>query len=253
MRPRKFSAKCWKHSRNSFRKTICNLQTRATASAFSTTPRHHCFAIDFQIFTNKGLSLNISYFLLSQGDFDDAEPLLLKALGTWERVLGESHKQHTDGLNALGLMLKRQGRFDQADPVYRRALNVLEKQFGPEHPEVANTLNNLGMMLQSRGNNREAEPLLRRALAIREALLGQNHLETANTLNALATLLRDTNRRDEAKPLMLRAFEINLAGLGPDHYVVATWQQYLESLGWIERVAEIQGEGGEEGQSPHDE
>ena len=162
--------------------------------------------------------------------FDQAEPLLRRALAIDEASFGEDHPEVAIRLNNLAQLLKATNRLEEAEPLMRRALAIDEASFGEDHPDVAIDLNNLAQLLQATNRLEEAEPLMRRALAIDEASFGEDHPDVAIDLNNLAALLQDTNRLEEAEPLMRRALAIDEASFGEDHPKVAIRLNNLAQL-----------------------
>jgi tetratricopeptide (TPR) repeat protein len=103
-----------------------------------------------------------------QAQYSEAEPLLKRVSGIWEKALGPRHPAVPTSLNNLAEFYRRQGEYAQAEPLFQRALAITKKSFGPEHPNVAIRLNNLARLLRDTNRLGEAEPLYRRALAIDE-------------------------------------------------------------------------------------
>ena len=158
---------------------------------------------------------------LTNGQFNQAEPLMRRALAIDEKSFGPDHPTVAIPLNNLAQLLKATNRLAEAEPLMCRALTIGEKSFGPDHPTVATDLNNLAQLLQATNRLAEAEPLMRRALTIDEKSYGPDHPDVARDLNNLASLLQATNRLAEAEPLMRRALAIGEKSFGPDHPTVA--------------------------------
>ncbi len=168
-----------------------------------------------------GLMNQLALLLISKALYDEAEPMMRRALAIDEQSFGTEHPNVARDLNNLAQLLKDTNRLSEAEPLMRRALAIAEQSFGPEHPSVAIGLNNLASLLQATNRLSEAEPLMRRALAIDEQSLGLEHPNVARDLNNLAQLLQATNRLSEAEPLMRRALAIDEQSLGPEHPNVA--------------------------------
>jgi len=149
--------------------------------------------------------------------YNEAEPLMRRALTIDELNLGPDHPYVATYLSNLASLLQDTNRLTEAEPLIRRALAIDEASFGLDHPKVAIRLSNLARLLQATNRLTEAEPLMRRALAIDEASFGLDHPKVAIRLNNLARLLQDTNRLTEAEPLMRRALAIFIASLGAEH------------------------------------
>lgn len=177
------------------------------------------------------------------GRYDEALPLLQRALAIHESTLGPEHSSTTTSLNNLAEVLEAQGRYGEAEPLYRRALTIRESiiregDLGEYYPEsistlnrfalasmgnerndlalAATSLNQLANLLHVQGRHNEAEPLHRSALAINELVLGENHPTTATSLNSLALVLHAQARYDEAEFLYRRALAIHNPD-SPDH------------------------------------
>jgi tetratricopeptide (TPR) repeat protein len=176
---------------------------------------------------------NLAMLYEAQGAYARAEPLLLRALGIWERVLGTMHPNVAASLNNLGMLYEAQGAYTRAEPLLLRALDIREKVLGAMHPDIANSLNNLARIYQDEGAYARAEPLLLRALDIREKALGAMHPDVATSMNNLAGLYRAQGAYARAEPLYVRALDIREKALGAMHPYVAT---SLNNLGMIYKV-----------------
>jgi tetratricopeptide (TPR) repeat protein len=172
----------------------------------------------------------LATYLYSRVRYDDAEPLMRRALAIDEKSFGKDHPRVAIDLNNLAQLLQDTNRLKEAEPLMRRALQIDEKSFGKDHPRVAIDLNNLAQLLQDTNRLKEAEPLMQRALKIDEKSFGKNHPRVAIDLNNLASLLQDTNRLKEAEPLMQRALQIDEKSFGKDHPRVAIRLNNLASL-----------------------
>ena len=151
------------------------------------------------------------------GRFGEAEPLLVRALETRERVLGAEHPDTLTSVNNLAWLYERQGRYGEAEPSYLRALAGCERVLGAEHPDTLTSVNNLAGLYRSQGRFGEAEPLYLRALAAKERVLGAEHPSTLTSVNNLAGLYESQGRLGEAEPLLARALETRERVLGAEH------------------------------------
>ncbi|HLX58577.1 MAG TPA: tetratricopeptide repeat protein [Ktedonobacteraceae bacterium] len=163
------------------------------------------------------LLIKTGYYLKDHAQYEQAEPLYLRALDICEHVLGSNHPNTAQSLNNLAALYRDQGKYEQAEPLYQHALDIDEQALGPNHPDVATDLNNLAELYRDQGKYEQAELLQQRALAIREQVLGPNHPNTAQSLNNLAALYRDQGKYEQAEPLYQRAIAIFEKTLGPDH------------------------------------
>ena len=180
--------------------------------------------------TDSGLMNQLATLLYCKSLYNQAEPLMRRALEVDESSLGNEHPNVARDLNNLATLLKATNRLLEAEPLMRRALEIDESSLGNEHPNVARDLNNLATLLKATNRLLEAEPLMRRALEIDEKSLGEEHPKVARDLSNLATLLKATNRLSEAEPLMRRALGIDESSFGDEHPNVARDLNNLATL-----------------------
>ncbi|MBD1996292.1 tetratricopeptide repeat protein [Leptolyngbya sp. FACHB-541] len=166
----------------------------------------------------------------SQGRYEEAEPLYLRALEISKEQLGENHPDVSNRLNNLASLYHSQGRYEEAKPLLLRALEISKEQLGENHPDIAIWLNNLAGLHRSQGRYEEAEPLLLRALEISKEQLGENHPDIAIWLNNLAELYRSQGRYGEAELLYQQALAISEEQLGRNHLQFAASLHNLANL-----------------------
>ena len=148
------------------------------------------------------------WYLLERARYEQAAPLLQRALVICEQQVGPDHPDTVTSLNNLASLYQAQGKYAEAEPLFQRALAFREQQLGPDHPDTATSLNNLASLYRKQGKYAEAEPLFQRALAICEQKLGPDHPYTAGSLNDLALLYQEQGKYAEAEPLLQRALAI---------------------------------------------
>jgi CHAT domain-containing protein/Tfp pilus assembly protein PilF len=165
-----------------------------------------------------------------EGKYDEALPLIARALEIRESILGPGHPDVASTINILANLYYSKGDYAKAEPLYQRALDIREKALGPNHPQVASSLNNLANLFVDLGDYVKAEPLHLRSLAIWEKALGPEHPGVADVLNNLALLYDETGEYAKAEPLHLRALGIREKALGPNHPDVS---ESLNNLGII--------------------
>jgi tetratricopeptide (TPR) repeat protein len=161
-------------------------------------------------------------YLSERARFQEAEPLLERALLINEQELGEKHPDTARSLNNLASLYQEQGKDTEAEPLYRRALLINEQELGALHPITAKNLSNLAGFCCTQGRYAEAELFYERALLINELVLGALHPDTATSLNNLAQLYYWQEKYTEAEPLFKRALSICEQELGAVHPNTAT-------------------------------
>ncbi len=162
--------------------------------------------------------------------YEQAEPLFLRALAISETIEGSEHSNTATRLHELAQLYQAQGKYTQAEPLYQRALRISEQALGSDHPDTAATLHQLAWLYQDQGLYTQAEPLYQRALRIYEQALGPDHSNTATTLHQLAWLYQDQGKYTQAEPLYQHALRIKEQALGPDHPHTANTLHALASL-----------------------
>jgi CHAT domain-containing protein/Tfp pilus assembly protein PilF len=164
--------------------------------------------------------------------YDEALPLLERALEIRQKTLSPGDPLVAQALNSAGNLYWRKADYAKAEPLYQQALAITEKERGAEHPDVATALNSLANLYHSKGDYPRAESLYQRALSIRETAQGPEHPDVAAPLNNLANLYREKGEYDKAEPLFRRALAIREKTLGPDHSTVAAPLTNLATLYW---------------------
>jgi serine/threonine-protein kinase len=159
------------------------------------------------------------------GLFDQATPLLERALAQRRSVLGPLHASVASDMDLLGAALTNQNRFDEAERLLRDALDQRRRLLGNSSVETAGTLENLATLFEERGDFGAAEPLHREALAIRQSVLGDTAIEVANSLNNLGLILYRKGAYAEAEALYRQALDIDLRRLGENHPLTAAVMQ----------------------------
>jgi tetratricopeptide (TPR) repeat protein len=72
--------------------------------------------------------------LYQAGRYQEAIPLLQRALAIREKALGPEHPETATSLNNLAELYRAMGAYDKALPLAQLALAIREKVSGPDHP-----------------------------------------------------------------------------------------------------------------------
>ena len=148
---------------------------------------------------------SLGRLLQSQGDGQEARPLLERALTICEAKKGKDHPDCGRLLNYLGETLQSLGDLTIARSLFERALTICESKLGESHGDSAASLNGLATILGLQGDITAARALYERLLAIDEAKLGKDHPDIAVCLNNLAWNLWSGGDYAAARPLFERA------------------------------------------------
>lgn len=158
------------------------------------------------------------------GLYDEAEPLLTRALEIRRSQPGEHSLELAEALHSSARLEEAQGRTDRALAAFNQALEIRQKAFlgGIDvAPQVAATLNGLGRVQELQGRFAAAEASQRRALTLQEEVLGSNHQDVGLTLMHLGEVLKEVRKHDEAKGYLKRALITLERHFEPDHPHIA--------------------------------
>ncbi len=166
------------------------------------------------------------------GTYDDALPLLERALAQARELHGPVHADVATAHSRLGEVLYDMGDYERAETHLRDALRLRRQLFGERHAAVAQSLDQVAALVYEQGSFDEAERLYREALTRRHTLFGPNHLDVAETQNNLGILLTELAKYDEAETVLREALAVREAQLGTTHSAVAETIHNLGFLYW---------------------
>jgi CHAT domain-containing protein/Tfp pilus assembly protein PilF len=214
-----------------YRLTVQSRQKGAAAGSYGIRIEELRAATDNDRALQEAYRLIEKYLKLRRaGRYDEALPLVERALQIRQSVLSLEHPSVAHALNNLAVLHMDKGDYARAEPLFIRALGIRERALGPEHPDVAQSLNNLAILYLNKGAYAKAEPLYRRALSIWEKALGPEHFQVAGFLNNLGVLYRNKGDYVKAEPLFQRALSIWEKALGPEQPEVALALNNLATL-----------------------
>jgi serine/threonine-protein kinase len=139
--------------------------------------------------------------------YEEAQPLLEKALATRRRALSPSHPAVAESLMDLGELLNQKGEMERAESLFREALAIERRAFGEESVEAAMALGGLGAVLRKKGDYDGAESVLREALDILRRRLPDSDPRVTQTLRQLGSVLHDKGDYVAAEPLLQQALD----------------------------------------------
>jgi len=140
-----------------------------------------------------------------EGKYELAEPLLTKALGVRQRVLGPEHPDALISMNNLGLLYAYQGRYMLAEPLLTQALEVRQRILGQEHPDTLLSMNNLALLYVYERKYETAEPIYLRVLELQRRALAADHPRRLASMNDLAALYIKARKYVSAEALLREA------------------------------------------------
>jgi len=158
-------------------KKLENLQ-RVLKITEETVGPDHVFIVN--VLTTLGL------FYLNKGDYQQAEPFLLRSKAATEKTLGPDNIASAVNLHNLGIIARQRKDYTKAEDYYRQAIAIVEKAFGPENPRLANTLNNIANIYRAKGEYSKSIEAHHRVLRIWETNWGPYSPYTLLSLGNIA-------------------------------------------------------------------
>ena len=116
-----------------------------------------------------GGGTSLAYWLVSEGEYDEAASLLEEAVAIRTKALGADHPQLASTLTVKATLLDARGQYTEALDVAGQSLQILEPRLPADHWLIAMAKNVQGAALTGLGRYAEAEKLL---LASLPALAG---------------------------------------------------------------------------------
>lgn len=165
-----------------------------------------------------------------QGQYSEAESILIQAVELIKRIFGEDHPDYIRTLNNLALVYYLQGKYSEAELLYIQTLELTKRVFGDNHPEYIKSLNNLALVYYCEGRYSEAERLYIQALELTKRTL-EEYSEYARSLNNLALLYYSQKKYTDASVLLVNALETALTVLGEHHPNTVIISKNLDTVG----------------------
>jgi len=174
---------------------------------------------------------DLALFYLRQGRYNEAEPLLDKALETSRRIKGDHHDEMLYySMNDLSQQYVQEGRHNEAEPVLVRALEISRRIWGEQNLHTTANMWSLGRLYIKQGRYDQAEPLLVKSLKSIRRMQGEENRQASAHMNAFGVLRTKQGRYDEAEPLLVKAVEIRTRLLGEEDPFVLEFMNDLAVL-----------------------
>jgi tetratricopeptide (TPR) repeat protein/transcriptional regulator with XRE-family HTH domain len=188
-------------------------------------------------FLEAGQLLDLTgWYVMRQGQYQQAELLLQQGLQLIEENVGPEHPDFADCLEHLGDLYQHTDRLELARSVRQRVLETRERARDPEHPDVAAALIGLALTYRAQGRSDLAEPLFVRSYAIYERLASQAVLSRVHSHNMatcaenLGILSVEQGQFARAEPLITYAVALSEQLWGNNHHLTA---HAYHSLGYL--------------------
>jgi esterase/lipase superfamily enzyme len=174
--------------------------------------------------------VNLALLYADEGRPSDAEPLLQRALGIYQKSFGAEHPRFAATLAVQARLRRDLGKYGEAEKLQKQALTIYEGIYGVGNVRTAWSLNELAALYLSIGQTKEAESVATKALAIREKQLGSLHPDVATSLNIVGNVQERLENASDAERLYRRALAIQETSLPAEHPDVAKTNANLGGL-----------------------
>ena len=131
------------------------------------------------------LQTTIGTVYTNLGMYDEAQPLLQRALETRRKLLGRDDADTLTTTNQLANVYRYQGQLAAAEPLYVEVSQRRRRVLGPEHPDTLHADFDLASIFGLQERWKEAEQLTKRTLDIQTRVLGADHPDTLGSMGNL--------------------------------------------------------------------
>ncbi len=160
---------------------------------------------------------SIGEVALGLGRYDQAEPLLERALALRRKRFGPESLPVAQSLEHLGLLKQERSDHAAAEALLRQSLTIERRLLGAPNLSVAKTLNELGGVLAVEARSTDAEKLHQEALAIARQVEGPVGPTVADSLLGVAKRKNDLGDYAAAERLFRQGLDIERRALGDRH------------------------------------
>lgn len=161
-------------------------------------------------------------YLIDHAQYNEAEPLLLRALDILGHTQSDTQLDRARILNDLGSLFRIQGKYKEAETLLQESLQIRQQLLGQDHPATAASLISMAQLYHAQGRYKDAQKRYLEGLEIQQRILEQGHPDRARSQSSLAKLYTDQGRYAEAEDQFLQAHAILEQALGQKHRDVAS-------------------------------
>jgi tetratricopeptide (TPR) repeat protein len=148
---------------------------------------------------------NLGGLWMSQGRYQDAEPLLERALELGEQAVGTGHPGLVRPVQMLADCYRLRGRFPEAAALYERALSLTGAAYGRRSAPAMGSLSGLAAVEEQMGHRERAEALHRDAVAVAEDVADPRDPARIEALVGLARFYQHEGQTGSAEHLYVKA------------------------------------------------
>ncbi len=162
-----------------------------------------------------------------EGKYDEAKPLLEKALNLLLNNKGSDSVDIAITTNDLAITLDYLKEYDEAEKKYLQSQKIFISQYGERRPEVASTYNNLGLLCVEKNDYKDAKIYLEKSLKLKIELLGKDHPNVGLALNNMGSVYLRTKKYKTAEKYFREALQNFHKSLKPGHMWFAMSEYWL--------------------------
>jgi len=148
---------------------------------------------------------NLGGLWMSQGRYQDAEPLLERAVELAEQGVGAGHPGLVRPVQMLADCYRLRGRFPEAAALYERSLSLAGRAYGLRSAPAMASLSGLAVVEEQAGHRERAEALHREAVAIAEDVADARDPGRIEALAGLARFYQHQGQTGSAEHLYVKA------------------------------------------------
>ncbi|HEY7391144.1 MAG TPA: tetratricopeptide repeat protein [Bryobacteraceae bacterium] len=151
----------------------------------------------------------VGHELVSDGRYDEAAPLLERALSILQTAhQGRSNPRVAYAIASLSAIHLAKAEFPEAEKGYKEALEIDRAVYGEQHQFTAVALSNLGEVYLEKGDYPRAEAVFRDAIHRFSAKSGSDPVYHGTALVRLGRTLLRQKRYEEAEPQTRAGYEL---------------------------------------------
>lgn len=156
------------------------------------------------------------------GDLDAAERMLREGLAAQRRLYPLGHRDTSDTLAALAVVLQQRRAFSEAAVCWRESIELCRALYPGDHPITSERLSILATLLYVQDELEEAEALAIESLEMKRRLKQGDHPSIASTLFELAQVQLKRSKGDAAEVHLRESIAMTRRLFTGDNVVVAT-------------------------------
>ena len=176
--------------------------------------------------------MRIGDIMVERGEFNDAEPILHRALKVQRKELDSYHPDLAINLNALAVVAYHRRNLDSAEIYISETVEIRKQNVHQEDGVLAlvKEMSGLATIQIAQKKDSLAEANLMEALAYADTLGLKQHIVLASALNNLGHLKATQEKFEEAKELMGRSLNMRKELFGDNHPSIPASMNNLSML-----------------------